>query len=392
MRRQCAAPGGPAAWGFDLQRFAGERTLPPSPRRRQRARAEGRVPHSSDVTAAASFLAAAAAVAAGGAHGAATFADWASAVWGSAGVPGAGGPGALAVAGTAGAGAAVPGALGVPGTMGLLAEGLRMAATAAGPVLGAAAGGALVAGVVQTGFVFTLRPLQPDFSRISPAAGLQRLFSRQSLVEAGKAVLKFGVLALLVYGPCRSLVGQLVGGDLGAGGAAALASRTVVTVLLRAALVLGAAGAADFAYRRSALEAGLRMTRQEAREEQRETEGDPAVRMRRRRRAREMARRRMLSEVRRADVVVTNPTHLAVALRYDAERMGSPQVVAKGADLMAERVKAVARAAGVLIVENPPLARGLFAGVRVGQYIPPSLYRATAEVLAFVWRVRGRTA
>jgi flagellar biosynthetic protein FlhB len=359
-----------AGFPFDLQRFAGERTLPATPRRRQRARGEGRVAASADLTAAAAFAAAAAVLEAGGGRAAGVFAGWAGTVWG--GPP--------------------PAALGVQGVEAVGAQALRALGGAAGPPLAAAAGAALLCGIAQTGFAFTLRPLQPDLGRISPLGGLQRMLSRRALVEAGKAALKLGALGLVVYGPARGLLAELQAGGIAAPAAAALSYHAACTVLLRAAAVLGAAGAADFAYRRYELEQQLRMTREEAREEQRETDGDPAMRGRRRRRARELARRRMLVEVRRADVVVTNPTHLAVALRYDSARMPAPQVVAKGAELMAERIRAVARASGVLIVENPPLARSLYAGVAVGAHIPPTLYRAAAEVLAYVWRVRGRLA
>jgi flagellar biosynthetic protein FlhB len=284
------------------------------------------------------------------------------------------------------------GALGAQGAAAVGTEALRALAGLAGAPLLAAAGAALLCGAAQTGFALSLRGLQPDLARISPLAGIQRLWSRRALVEAGKAALKFGALVLLVYGPAWTLLRAVAPGGITAAQAAVLTFHTAVAVLLRAALVLAAAGALDFAYRRYELEQQLRMTRQEAREEQRETDGDPAQRARRRRRARELARRRMLVEVRRADVVVTNPTHVAVALRYDAAAMPAPQVVAKGAELMAERIRAVARASGVLIVENPPLARSLFAGVAVGAQIPPALYRAAAEVLAYVWRVRGRPA
>lgn len=355
---------------FDLQRFAGERTLPATPRRRQRARAEGRVASSADLTAAAGFAAAAAVLAAGGGRGVGAFAGWASSMWADA----------------------PAGALGAQGAAAVGTEALRALAGLAGAPLLAAAGAALLCGAAQTGFALSLRGLQPDLARISPLAGIQRLWSRRALVEAGKAALKFGALVLLVYGPAWTLLRAVAPGGSTAAQAAVLTFHTAVAVLLRAALVLAAAGALDFAYRRYELEQQLRMTRQEAREEQRETDGDPAQRARRRRRARELARRRMLVEVRRADVVVTNPTHVAVALRYDAAAMPAPQVVAKGAELMAERIRAVARASGVLIVENPPLARSLFAGVAVGAQIPPALYRAAAEVLAYVWRVRGRPA
>ena len=359
-----------AGWSFELQRFAGERTLPATPRRRQRAREQGQIAHSSDLSAAVGFLAAAAALAVRGPASFGSLAGWAQSFWGQA----------------------PSGDLDVQGVMALCAAGARVLVLTAGPILVAAAGAAAAVGAAQTGFAFSLQPLMPSFARLNPVEGLTRLFSRRALVELAKALLKVGAIALLVYGPSRGLLEQIVSGGLGAPAAASLAFAACRTVLLRAGVVLLAAGAADFFYQRSETDTALRMSREEARQELRESEGDPALRLRRRRRARELTRRRMLTEVRRADVVVANPTHVAVALRYDSARMASPQVVAKGVDLMAERIKAVARAAGVLIVENAPLARSLNSAVKVGQYIPASLYKAVAEVLAFVWRVRGRGA
>ncbi len=354
---------------IDLQMFAGERTLPATPRRRQRARERGQVARSPDLSAAAGFLAASAGLSAGLRLGGGSLMGWATTLWGQ--MPSSG--------------------LDIRGSMSLFTAGAWAFARLAGPALGAAALGSAAAGLAQTGLVVSLQPLAPDLGRLSPVAGLQRVFSRRALVEFGKALVKLAAMVGLVWGPADHLIQTLVGGGQNPDAAAQLTFTTAQTLLFRGGLGLLVVGAADYFYQRYELDVTLRMTREEVRQEMRESEGDPALRARRRRRQREMARRRMLAEVRRADVVVTNPTHFAVALRYDSRKMSAPTVVARGADFMAERIKAIARAAGVLVVENPPLARGLFRATKVGQHVPASLYRAVAEVLAYVWRVRGRT-
>ncbi len=363
-----AGPDMPAAEPFDLQRFAGERTLPATPRKRQKARDRGQLGKSAELAGAAGLMAAALALRFVAVGAAQAYAAWASALWGH--LPGAG--------------------LDQGGAGALLITAVRSAAAFALPVLATPMLAAAFVGAAQTGAAFAPSALAPDFSRVNPLQGLQRMFSRRSLVELAKSLLKFLAVAAVAVNPCLHLVQQAAAGSLGLAAVAGLTLSTSETVLLRTGLVLLLAGVADLFYQRYETDVTLRMTSQELREETRESEGDPALRARRRRRAREMSRRRMLADVRRADVVLANPTHYAVALRYDPERMAAPAVVAKGVDFMAGRIRAVAAAAGVPIVENPPLARSLYAGVKVGQAIPAGLYQAVAEVLAFVWRVRGR--
>jgi flagellar biosynthetic protein FlhB len=363
-----ARPGAGCPPGFDLQRFAGERTLPATQRRRQQARERGQVARSGELAGAAGFLAAAVALRVLAPAPARTFALWAKGLWGGLRPRGLG-------AGAAGA---------------LLLRAGHLGAALLLPVAGLAALVAIVAGVAQTGFSFSTAGITPDFTRLDPLRGLQRLFSRQALFELLKSALKWVAVAGVAYGPCRAMVERAVADGLGAVAAAGLLWRTVETVLLRTGLVLLVAGVADFAFQRYTTDQSLLMTLQEVRDETRVNEGDPALRARRRRRARELARRRMLGDVRRADVVLANPTHYAVALRYAPEQMAAPVVVAKGVDHLALRIRALAAVAGVPVVENAPLARSLYGGVAVGAAIPAALYQAVAEVLAFVWRVRGR--
>ncbi len=356
-------------WRFDLQRFAasGERTLQPTPRRRQKAREEGRVATSSDLTSAAAMLAASAALSLAAPRGAGVLARWAEGVWSfPAGEP-------L----TSGA------------ALALLGGGVRAGAAVALPVLLAGAGAGALAGMAQSGLAFRRGALVPDLGRLNPAQGLGRIFSRQTLVEMGKALVRLGGTVAVLWGPVHGLLLVLVRGNLGPAAGSVLVLRTLATGMVRVALIMVLVGAADYLFQRQQLESKLRMTVQEMREEMREQDGDPALRTQRRRRQRELSRRRMLTAVRGADVILANPTHVAVALAYDQERMEAPTVVAKGADFMAERIKAVGRAAGVPVVENPPLARSLYGGVRVGHMVPAALYRAVAEVLAYVWRAKG---
>lgn len=363
-----ARPEPPCPLRFDLQRFAGDRVMPATPRQRQRARERGSVARSTDFSGGLALLAAAGALALSGPAGVKAYGAWAAGVWGGLG----------------------PAPLDAGGVVTLGLTGLRQAAGVAAPVLGAALAVGTLAAAAQTGFLFSGAALAPKFERIDPSQGLRRIFSRRSAVEFAKSLLKVGAVVAVAWGPVRGLVVPLASGAVTLPQAAQLTFAAVVGVCLRAAVALAVIGAADYFYQRYEHDQTLRMTRQQVRDEGRDTEGDPLLRSARRRRQRELARRRMLSDVRLADVVLANPTHVAVALRYDPERMAAPVVVAKGVASLAERIKAVARAAGVPVVENPPLARALHQGVALGRPVPAALYQAVAEVLAFVWRVRGR--
>ncbi len=363
--RRIAAPG-PLC--FDLQRFAGDRVLPATQRQRQRARERGSVARSTDLSGGLALLAAAGAMAIAAPAGVEAYGSWAAGVWGGL----------------------RPVPLGAGGAVALGLAGLRQAAGVAAPVLGAALAVGTLAAAAQTGFLFSGAALAPKFERIDPSQGLRRIFSRRSAVEFSKSLVKVAAVLGVAWGPTRRLVVRLATGTVTLPQAAHLTFAAAVGVSLRAAVALAAIGAADYFYQRYEHDQTLRMTRQQVRDEGRETEGDPLLRSARRRRQRELARRRMLADVRLADVVLANPTHVAVALRYDPEQMAAPTVVAKGVESMAERIKAVARSAGVPVVENPPLARALHQGVSVGRQVPAALYQAVAEVLAFVWRVRGR--
>jgi flagellar biosynthetic protein FlhB len=262
---------------------------------------------------------------------------------------------------------------------GLLVEAASSLLTLAGPALAAPALAAVAVQLAQTGFAPSWRAARPAWERLSPRAGLARLLGGGTLAETAKATLKLAALGAAAALSLQAAWPALLA--LG-GGAPALLSgtgRAAADLWLAAGLAALALGGLDWGHQWWRHQRSLRMTRQELREDLRETEGDPV----------QHAARRMMAEVRRADVVVRNPVHLAVALRYDRARMRAPRVVAKGRRLLAHRIVAVARRHGVAVVENPPLARTLFRLVAVGQEIPRDLYRAVAEVLAHVYRLRA---
>jgi flagellar biosynthetic protein FlhB len=274
-----------------------------------------------------------------------------------------------------------------------LAEAGTSLLIAAAPVLGAAMLTGITANLAQVGFVVAPKALMPQLSRLDIVAGLGRMMSKRSLVELGKAIAKAVVVGYFGYTGLRArLPGLLSLTSADMRGALAAAGGAILSVGTRMAIPILAIGIGDYIYQRLEFEKNLRMTKQEAREELKQQEGDPLIRGRIRARQRQMAMHRMMQEVKRADVVVTNPTHYAVALRYDAERMRAPKVVAKGQRLIALRIREIAREAGVPTVENPPVAQALYKTVEIGHEIPPELYRAVAEVLAFVYRLSGERA
>jgi flagellar biosynthetic protein FlhB len=262
--------------------------------------------------------------------------------------------------------------------------------TVLGTFFAIAVAAAIGAATAQLGLRFLPERLAPDFERISPSAGLARLLSMQSAKRALLAMMKATVLAVIAWLVIRSRAGAILG--LGRGTPAdAIASgwEVCLRMLLYLAGALLVVGIIDYAFQWRRIENALRMTKQEVKEEVKREEGDPLIRARIRTLQRLRAKQRALALVPRATVVVTNPIHYAVALRYDRASDSAPVVVAKGAGVMARQISEVARRHAVPVLERPPLARALFAGVKEGQEIPPGLFRAVAEVIAFVFRLRG---
>lgn len=264
-------------------------------------------------------------------------------------------------------------------------------AAALAPMIAAALAAGVLAVLVQTGFMLSTAPLMPDFSRLSPAAGLRRLVGLDAAVEAVKAIVRLVAMGGAVWWALGGSLGVLIAAPLRdarllPATAAALTGRVLLGVLV----VQAAVTALDVIWVRLRHARGLRMSRQDLREEQKESDGDPKIKARIRQIRFQRARRRILAAVPKATVVVTNPTHYAVALAYDRTRSAAPRVVAKGVDSMATRIRETALAHGVPLVANPPLARALHR-LEIDAEIPPEHYKAVAELIAYVWRLAARS-
>ncbi|MBF0137596.1 MAG: flagellar biosynthesis protein FlhB [Magnetococcus sp. DMHC-1] len=249
----------------------------------------------------------------------------------------------------------------------------------------------ILASLIQHGWLFTLEPLSPKFSKVNPFSGLKRLFSTQSLIELFKSTLKMVLIGVAVYlGIKDSSLQILTLTTTDVTKVLAVLLNDSLSILWRVALTFLVLAVIDFAYQKYKYIDGLKMTKQEIKDEMRQTEGDPLLKSRIRQVQREMAQRRMMQEVPKADVVITNPTHYSVALRYTPGEMLAPKVVAKGVDAVATRIRTIAQEHKVPLVENPPLARTLFKDVDLEQTIPPDLFKAVAQVLAYVFSLRNQ--
>lgn len=256
-----------------------------------------------------------------------------------------------------------------------------------GPMILALAVFAYAINVSQTGFMFSPKSLEPKIERFDIVKGFKRLVSKRSMVEMLRDVIKIILISIVAYYTISGwLPRMMMLGDAGIGDYAAMLGKLSLILAIKISVVFLIVAAFDLAFQRYDYAKNLKMTKQEVREELKETEGNPQLKGRIRQVQREMARQRMMTEIPKADVVVTNPTHIAVALKYDPREMSAPMVVAKGQRLIAEKIKEIAREHGVPVVENRPLAQSLFKLVDVGNYIPNTLYRAVAEVLAYVYR------
>jgi len=258
------------------------------------------------------------------------------------------------------------------------------------PILAVVLVVSLISNYLQVGVMFSLKPLTPKLSHISPATGFGRIFSRRSLVEFVKAMLKIGLIGWISYEGIKSALPQLVPAmDMPGAQAVQFVASLAMHILVRILFALVALAILDYFYQKWEYEESLKMTKQEIRDELRQSEGDPLIKARIRQLQREMARRRMFEAVPRADVVVTNPTHVAVALEYK-DGMGAPVVLAKGERVIAQKIKEIALKNRVPIVENPPVARALLKSCPVGAQIPGDLFEAVAEILAYVYRMNKR--
>ena len=250
---------------------------------------------------------------------------------------------------------------------------------------------AFASGTLQSGLVVAVDRIQPKFERISPLAGIKRLFSFKSLAEFIKGVAKItivGAVATMLMLPSFSGLEQLIKMDtiLAAGVLHTLVSKLLLGVLAVVTII----AVLDFLYQKFEFMKQMRMSRQEIKDEFKQTEGDPMVKQRLRQIRQERARQRMTAAVPEATVVVTNPTHFAVALKYEFEDMDAPVLVAKGQDFLAQKIREIANDHDIPIVENPPLARALYAGVDIDEEIPPDHFKAVAEIIGYVMRLKGK--
>jgi flagellar biosynthetic protein FlhB len=356
----------------DLQFFGGERTEPATPRRREKAREEGQVSKSQDLSAAIVILA-----------GLLSVYLLAVISWGRM----------IGMFRTAmnqigskqmeeGGWWILPLSEGMKTFFsGWLATGLLCALAA------------IIVMVYQVGFKIITKPFVPNFDRFNPVSGLKKIFSLRSLVELGKGLLKAFVLLWVLYIAVRNekdffmsvMMLSLEQGSI-------LIMQKIWSLAVRMAIFLLLIGFLDYAYQKWSFEKSIRMSKQDIKDEYKQMEGDPTVKKRIKQKQRELAMKRMMSDVPKADVVVTNPTHIAVAIQYDAKTMIAPVVLAKGQGPVAEKIKEIAKENKIPIIENKPLARALMLQVEIGETVPHELYRAVAEVLAFIYRLKSKTA
>jgi len=272
-----------------------------------------------------------------------------------------------------------------------LMKALRLVATIGLPVsiVGFLVG--VVSSFAQVGSIFSTDPITPDFSKIDPLKGIKRLLSMKQVIEGGRLIFKAVTVVTVVYWGVRDeIFGASEHLDRETIGITHIYGKVAQDMFLSTIAVLILFALIDFAMQKWEYRKSLRLTKQESKEEFKEREGDPQLKARVRAIQRDMARKRMMQAVKSADVIVTNPTHIAIAIVYEKDKMMAPKVVAKGADHLAERIKKIAADAGIPLVENVPLARTLFKTVKVNQYVPRALYQAVAEILAYVYRLRNR--
>lgn len=244
--------------------------------------------------------------------------------------------------------------------------------------------------VVQVGFLNVEDALSPKFEKLNPIEGFQKLFSLRSVIEAVKAFLKLvfiGAIAVMIIKAEVFKVPSMI--QFSADQLIHYMGAITVKLMAAIGMAMFVLAAADYFFQRWDLNKKMMMTKQEVKEEHKQREGDPLIKARIRRVQREMANRRMMDKVPQADVIITNPTHIAVALKYD-QNLPAPQVIAKGADLIAEKIKAIAKEHNIPVIENKPLARTIFKTLKIGQVIPKELFVAVAEVLSYVYRLRRK--
>ncbi len=261
------------------------------------------------------------------------------------------------------------------------------------PILATIMVAGIIANLLQTkGINFAMEPLKPKFSKLNPLKGFGRIFSKNSVSELMKSLFKVGVLTFIGYITIKSRMDQIPPMmDFSVGQVLSFMGEVMLEIMIKALLFMVILAAADMAFQIFQHNEEIKMSKEEVKQERKETEGDPQVKQRIRSTQLEMARKRMMAAVPEADVVVTNPTHISVALKYDRDTHQAPIVVAKGADNLAAKIREIAKESDVPLVENKPLARTLYKNVDIGQVVPANLFRAIAEILAHVYKLKSKT-
>ena len=261
------------------------------------------------------------------------------------------------------------------------------------PIFGVAMVLGIVANIIQVGWKPTAKAMQPKFNRLNPIEGMKRIFSKKAFLELFKSLGKFGLIAFIIYTAIADEILSMVNlVNVNADQAMIYIGKVVVSLGIKVGGFFAIIAVIDYFFQRRELMKNLMMSKQEVKEEYKELEGDPNIKQQRRNKQRQMSMSRMMQDVKTADVIITNPTHFAVGIKYDRDAVDQrpPYVVAKGQDYLAQRIKDIARENKVEIVENKPLARTLYATCEVGDSIPEELYQSVAEVLAFVYKLQGK--
>ena len=259
------------------------------------------------------------------------------------------------------------------------------------PFFAAGVAVAFLINIVQVKWQVSTKPLKPKPDKFNPVNGFKRMFSKDSLFELVKSIAKITLIAIIAYTTLKSHIEEIfLLYHITLRQAIAQIGTLVIDMGFRISIIYCIIGAVDYLYQKHKFNEDMKMTKQEVKDEMKNSEGDPQIKGKQRQRMQEASRRRMMQDVPKADVVITNPTHYAVALKYDAGTGTAPVLVAKGADLIAARIKEIAKENHVEIVENKPLARMIYTNVEIGREIPPELYQAVAEILAAVYRAQNR--
>ena len=275
----------------------------------------------------------------------------------------------------------------------LTREAMMFSAMVVGPLMAVVLVTALLSNYAQVGFLFTTEKIAPKFEKIDPIQGLKKIFSMQTLANSIKSIAKLCIVGIISYLEVAKNLDKIIPlMDQEPYAILVFYAKISFWIFLKAAVIIALLAAIDYAFQRWQFMKKMKMTKQEVKEEAKMTEGDPMVKGRIRSIQMEMARKRMMAEVPKADVVITNPTRLAVALSYDSETMSAPLLTAKGAGLIAKRIKEIARENNIPVIEDKPLARALFQHVEINNPVPDNLYQAVAEVLAYVYGLKQKSA